>query len=119
MAAHSAPSSRRQLRITALTSIATALAVVGLMFVGSALTTAPPGREPATIGTTTGPVALVDAAAPAPSTPSTTSTTSVRPTGSTTPAVRKIEAPRSSAKPTTTTTKPPRTTTTTADDSEE
>lgn len=103
MAAHSAPSSRRQLRITALTSIATALAVVGLMFVGSALTTSPPGREPATIGTTTGPVALVDAAVPA------------SPTSSTTPAVRKSEPPRTSTKPTTTTTKPPRTTTTTRD----
>ena len=112
MAAHSAPSARRQLRTTALTAIATALAVVGLMFVGSALTTSSPGREPAAAGTTTGPVALLDApAAPSPS-------------SSTPPAVRKIEAPRtttkpaptSTRKPTTTTSRTSRTTTARADD---
>ncbi|WP_018332046.1 hypothetical protein [Actinomycetospora chiangmaiensis] len=104
MAAHSAPSTRRQRRTTALTSIATALAVVGLMFLGSVLSSPSPGREPGSLGTTAGPVALVDApaepATPAPATPATTSTA---------PAVRKSEAPRTSARPTSR--KPPTTTT--------
>jgi hypothetical protein len=102
MAAHSTPSTRRQLRVTALTSIVTALAAVGLMFVGSALTTSPPGREAGPAGTTATPVMLVDAPAA---------------TSSTTPAVGKSSKPTTSSKATTsaratTTTKPPRTTTT-------
>lgn len=105
MAAHSAPSSPRQRRTTALTSIATAFAVAGLMVLGSSLNSPSPGREPGALGTTTGPVALLDA--PVAASP-------------TTSAVRKTDAPRTTtAKPsTTTTTKPPRTTTTTADSEE-
>lgn len=101
MAAHSAPSSRRQLRTTALTSFATALAVVGLLFAGSALTSPSPGLAPGSPVTTTGPVALLDA--PVAAVPS-----------STPPAVRKSGEPRTtSAKPTTSTKRTASTTTTT------
>ncbi|GLZ51621.1 hypothetical protein [Actinomycetospora sp. NBRC 106378] len=107
MAAHSAPSSPRQRRTTALTAIATALAVVGLMVLGSTLTSPSPGREPGALGTTAGPVALLDAPAVAGPAPS----------------AARTSAPRTTTRPTTTTsaptrTKAPRTTTTTADSEE-
>ncbi|MDL5158897.1 hypothetical protein [Actinomycetospora termitidis] len=103
MPAHSAPTSRRQLRTTVLTAVGTALAAVALMVGGSALTASPAGQEPVT---TAGPVRLLDA----PAAPSPTTTTSA-------PAVRKSAAPRTSTKPTTTTKKP--TTTTTSSDEDD
>jgi hypothetical protein len=108
MAAHSAPSSPRQRRITALTSIATALAVVGLMVLGSTLSSPSPGREPGALGTTAGPVTLLDAPAVA------------GPTPTPTPSVARTSTTKPSTTPTTTsaTRKAPRTTTTTADSEE-
>ncbi|MEJ2866463.1 hypothetical protein WCD74_01715 [Actinomycetospora sp. OC33-EN08] len=101
MPAHSAPTSRRQLRTTVLTALATALAALGLMVAGSALTGSPAGQDPVT---TAGPVQLVDA-------PTTVSTT---------PAVRESEAPRTTtSKPTTSSKKPTTTTTTSADDEDD